>query len=92
MKYEIIVRKVVVKTETLPGEWETLDTRPYTAEEWNEGNIAGSYDGLKEIPLKNIKGHTPSRVMEKEVFIDVLNQKVDKLDLTAVIKAINGID
>lgn len=94
MKYKITITKFETKTVQRRGDYIVVDRRPWTEQELNEASmrIYGSVDNfLKENPLKEIRDYAPSwEGVEKEE-VEVLKQTVETLDLSAVIKAVNGL-
>lgn len=93
MSYLITITKIETTTRTENGPWTIIDHRPWTDEELSK---ATSYYGseeefLKTNPLKEINGYAPDREVASTKDTQIFTQKVEDLDLAAVIKAINGI-
>lgn len=94
MKYKITITKVESVELIERGEWTIVEERPWTEEELGVERSAKYGDWqefLKQNPLKEVYGYAQGRSAIKEVETEVLKQTVETLDLSAVIKAINGI-
>lgn len=93
MKYSIVITKIEEKTVTKHGEYNTIDERPWTNEDFNKDKSAYQKPEvfLAANPLKRIFGYAPSWEGVEIEETQLLKQTVDELDLTAVIKAINGL-
>lgn len=94
MSYKITISKASQETQEKDGEFLVIDKRPWTEKELSEGS--GFYrsqdsDFLKNNPLKEIRGYAPRREVIATVDVKVLEQTVENLDISAVIKAINGL-
>ena len=88
--YEITIKQMVLKKVPGGKNWKIIDERPYTKKEAENMN-AISMEDLKKFPLKKVYGHTPEIIIEELVEVEILKQTVNDLNITAVIKAINGI-
>jgi hypothetical protein len=94
MKYKITITKVETIQATEPGEFTTIEERPWTQDELNSERAAcyGDFSGfLEKTPLKKVFGYSPRRTVDKQIETEVLKQTVEELDLPAVIKAVNGL-
>lgn len=92
--YEIIIKKTVTKEVPGGGKWDVIEKRPLTSNEI-EKSYSEPYWKQEDIKkeTKTVYGYTPASPyteIEKSE-IEILRQKVEELDLIAVIKAINGI-
>ncbi len=88
--YEIKITQMVLKKVPAGEEWEVIDEALFTEEEvLKSSRIYQEAD--KTLPVKEVHGYTPKILKEEHVEIEILKQTVANLDLTAVIKAINGI-
>lgn len=88
MAFEILISETTTETKTERTEWQVVDKRPYTKEELNE---VSEYSKPEKGALKPVFGHPPARQVEVEVNREILKQRVEKLDLSKVIMAINGL-
>ncbi|MBE2178903.1 MAG: hypothetical protein IAE97_00320 [Chthoniobacterales bacterium] len=94
IKYIITITKLETRTTKEPGNYTVIDKRPWTQKELSEEGAA-LYGGLKKFlddqPLKEVRGYAPDVSITRDVETQVLRQTVESLDLSAVIKAINGL-
>ena len=94
MKYKITITKIETVQSTEQGDYTIIDRRPWTKKELDEEKSHAYGDGktfLEKNPLKEIRGYAPARSIEKAVETEVLKQTVETLDLSAVIRAVNGL-
>ena len=93
MSYKIIITKIETKKVTKEGDYQIVDRRPWTDEEIDKTtkHYQSNDNFLQNNPLKEVIGYAPSRESTEEKEIKVLEQTIENLDLSAVIKAINGI-
>ena len=86
--YKVTIEKMERKRQEVNGEWKVIDNRPYTKKEVNDSAFPDDLKGQ----LKEILGYTPTSEKfvksEKEVYMQI----VDNMDLSKVIKAINGME
>lgn len=92
MAYEITIKEITTRTVQENGNWVVVDKRPMTTEEvLDSANDYSFRKGEKDPPLKEVYAYAPARDVLKSIELEVLKQRVEKIDLAAVIKAINGI-
>lgn len=93
MSYLITITKIETTTKTENGPWTVIDRRPWTDEELAKATPFYGDKGefLKTNPLKEVQGYAPNREVQSTKDTQIFTQKVEELDLAAVIKAINGI-
>lgn len=90
--YEVVIKKITKEDVTEQGDWEIIEKRPYTDEEFSEANTRYQADDNTHLELKTIRGYTPDKVVEKTVEEEVYRQKVENLDISGVIDAVNKPD
>lgn len=89
--YEITITQKTIKKVPSGKSWEIIKEVLYTDEEI--GEASGFYkESRKTMPSKCVYGYTPKIIKEEHVDVELLKQTVKDLDLTAVIKVINGIE
>jgi len=86
MSYKITIEHITVKTVHKGGDWEVLGDK----EVERDPNFNISKDELTT-RIETVRGYTPQIEVKEDVTETLLEQTVGELDLTAVIKAINGI-
>lgn len=89
--FEITVREITTERKLVRGEHVVIDERPFTEKELAEAPYWQTTDAGKQGKLKPIYGYAPEREQEVDVQRELLKQTVEKLDLPAVIKAINNL-
>lgn len=87
--YEITIKEIKSVTKVERGEHTVIEERPYTQKELDDANAFYREHSAKEI--KRIYGYAPDREVTSEVTSEIIKQRVESIDLVAVIKAINGI-
>lgn len=88
--YEITITRMILKKVPAGEVWKVVRDELFTEEEAREASELYTRSD-KQMPVKEVMGYTPKIIKEEHVEIDILKQTVADLDLTAVIKAINGI-
>lgn len=89
--FEITIKEIKTETKLTRGEHTVIEQRPFTKEELNNAPAWELTENGKQGKLKPIYGYAPDREVEVVVEQEILKQTVAKLDLTAVIRAINKI-
>lgn len=90
MPFKITITQTKKVTKNVGGEWVVVGQRVPNEEEI-ERLRRYSEDKPLTIGALNVHGDRPIVEREVEVDVKVLEQEVENLDLTAVIKAVNGI-
>jgi len=97
MSYKITITKIETKKVIKEGEYQVIGERIWTERELDEAKRIKARIGLSEEkfleknPFKEVRGYAPDFESSEEIEIKVLEQTVENLDLSAVIKAVNGI-
>lgn len=92
--YEITIKKIESVPTVERGRYTVVDKRPYTNKELESANdiYRACYEKLDpKAAIKEVMGYAPDEEVMKEITVDVLTQRVDDLDLAAVIKAVNKL-
>lgn len=91
--FEIIIRTKQVQAVMKSGDWSVIDKVPWTDEELDKATrcYGDKESFLRNNPLHEINGRTPSYEVSEVKEADIFRQTVETLDLAAVIKAINGL-
>jgi hypothetical protein len=93
--YEITITQKITRHVPIGGEWHIIEERLYSEKEMEEAaNLYKAHikDGSENLGIKHVYGSTPEKMVEREFDVEVFKQTVMELDLTTVIKAINGIE
>jgi hypothetical protein len=92
--YKIVITKTEVVEEYTKKQWENINQRPLTQEEYDEAAYykREEWEEAERPILVWEKGYTPQEKAMKSRTLTVLEQTVDEMDLQSVIKAINGIE
>ena len=87
MSYEIIIKERRAVKRTIDGEWGVVGTKEVPREE----RFYGAETNGPKTRIEEVRGRLPD--VEKTVVeeFEILKQRVDKLDLAAVIKAVNNL-
>lgn len=94
MTYEIIITKKDESKVVENGPWSVVERRPWTDQEFqsaSEPMYGHSREALlAKTPLKEVMGYAPQREVLQRTEKEIYKQEVEELDLSAVIKAVNG--
>lgn len=94
--FEITIKEIKTETKTVRGEWVTLNNRLVTEKDiepsvYNTNRELRDQVLSKQVVLMSEKGYAPDVQREVESTHEIFTQRVESLDLPAVIKAINNI-
>jgi len=90
MSYEIIIKRKETKPVRKRGEHTVIEKVPWTDAEI-EKRSENYYNTREMDPMRLVYGYAPDYDGLETVETELLKQTVDELDLSAVIKAINGL-
>lgn len=93
--FEITIKEIKTETKLVRGKYVTLGERLITEEELGKSAWGGNLQREKffsgEVVLVPENGYAPDVQEDVESTQEIYTQRVDDLDLSAVIKAINCI-
>lgn len=85
MAFTITIQETLTY-KTTEKEWKVIDSEEVARDDqWRLS------DTEPKTRIKDVYGYTPEREVRKNVDIKVYEQRVETLDMAAVIKAINGL-
>lgn len=94
--FEITIKEIKTETKTVRGEWVVLRKHLVTEAELEKSAYAANTSAREkflngEVVLMQENGYAPDKQEDVESQHEIYTQRVNNLDLPAVIKAINGI-